>query len=210
VNFFASLRLDKQWGVGFIILIAMVTWGFVRAIEHRDVDRRLTAERLPNTRRQFWPFGFLRGFDERRLIGRTWLLEGMQQSLVMVGAMLSVLIIARVGLSAQAAEAARGGALLTIAALVSVFIGYHEETVIHGYWQALAAGATNPSAAMVIRREGEEAVTRARKRSQQTALWLGVIGTFVWAYGDQVTGCGIFPVLGIQDASRVTCFEKTP
>ncbi len=202
-----SFNLDEQWGMVFILLVGFLCWKQHLAISHFRFEKKLISMNLPNTRRGWWAAKFLAGGPERNLIGQTFIFSQSQIAVGAVAFVLFCLIAVRAFLSHHALEIARGGALISVSALVSVYWGYKEEKRLDAEWGRMAKKASSQARKLSIQQQGNEAINAARSRSQSTAFYVAVAGTILWAYGDQFMGCGVFHWSHIKDESGVSCFH---
>jgi hypothetical protein len=157
--------------------------------------------------RWFPPRHRWRAFKTLRFVGSAWFIRRTYLILILISFLTLAIAAVRAGVTGQSLEVARAGALIAVAGLLSVLLGLWEARKIRQIWDSVATMSQATHAhKQYVAEEKTKAVDRAQGFSTTMSVYISIIGTIIWAYGDQITACGVFPSLKILDRSGVACF----
>lgn len=184
--------LTSQWGILVLVGPAIVVWALYEIVIHWQFSAYLEANKFPRT--SPWPLSIRAAraaMADYRFIGNARLIRRTQWCIVLVSLIVLLLGLLRAVYTRQSGEFGRGGALLVIGGLISVYLGLIELKRTQGAWdRMLASPLLDDDAKNIIRKRMERPVEEAQFFAARISLVVSIIGTVVWAYGDQVIECG--------------------
>lgn len=199
--------LLHQWWLIVVLLLVFFAWVLIEILLHHRFCKHLSVLGYVPTRR-FKHLRIAPWLSETwnaQVIGITWFLRYRQWALLVVVVIILFLSGWRALEARDALEFARAGALVVIAAVLSAVFEHFETTNTKKLWYSIddsLAGVADP---MYLENIISNAVEGARRRALSIFVGVSVLGTLVWAYGDQFMACEIFGRFGIED-SNVRCF----
>lgn len=194
-----------RWGVFTIAVRSALIWNlFSVGFVHARFERYLAQIEYPNTRRRalLTP---LRRRRHRHFMGGTWLVNRAQRTVIVVAISLLFMLFCRSVGSLDALEFGRGGALIVVLGLVSILLGFFESERILNDWSLMAKRASTRQGKQTIQERAVRPREIAQLRATCISVVISVIGTIIWAYGDQMMACGVFHWANIEDATQVMC-----
>jgi hypothetical protein len=142
-----------------------------------------------------------------RIVGRRWFVRQNYLSAVGIAILILFISYARAFYNLNAVEFARGGALIVIASLMVLLIDVHESRLIKADWDVISQSVNRT--AYPDAHDLESPADKAHLRATWITVFISVLGTVIWAYGDQVLACWSFPrIHHVIDSSGVSCFQK--
>ncbi len=156
----------------------------------------------------FAPRSINRFLTDRR-IGATWFARNLHYYMVFAAYFLLVAYSIRSIISHHALEFARSGSLVVVIGLVSITLGFREAKIIKKTWDKTLLDhvpLVDEKLNKLIVASSSIAVDDAQGFSFWMSFMITVLGTVVWAFGDQIFACGLFPAIYISDLSGVACF----
>ncbi|NEJ94316.1 hypothetical protein [Rhizobium ruizarguesonis] len=181
------------------LLVAMLVWAMHAAFA--DYAFRAKMKKLGLTPR--FRFKRFRG-DHRaanRRIGAVAFARRYHETLLLISIFVLLLGVIRSVFLADATEIARSGGLVTILALFSALVGFREAKALRQGWAKITSASSKVAVADFGQANIDRPLDEANKRAQFVAIALATIGSFVWAYGDQIIGCELFSRLDVKYAS---------
>jgi hypothetical protein len=130
--------------------------------------------------------------------------------LCIVSFVISLIALLRALYNMQALEFARGGALVAVAGLISLLIGLKEQKNIKLTWNKdilLNSINMNAKEQQELDDIASDHVDKSIRKATIISVFVSALGTFIWAYGDQMLACSVFPAFELNDKSGVACMK---
>lgn len=194
--------LAHRWGSLFICIVAILVTLLFKAVEHYRFLRHMNGIRFPSAHSgSLWtPVRTVRKHIHYRRIAATWFISRFNTGLLIFSFVALLLGVWRAILLAMPTEFQRLGAIIVAVGLFSIMNGMREERMLKDRWEDIEENSNRPSfkpVANVI----DLPIEHAARKATLFSVLLSLIGTLVWAYGDQVLGCGVFSLFGLDTAS---------
>lgn len=186
------------WRIGTLVICAtgvLVFW-IHRIYFHFMFRRHMQSIGFPSSRRSriLNPLAMMRGEIQSRRIGATWILSKSHSGLFIACLVMVVLGLVRSILISKPTEFQRLGAILAVVALALTFHGLREGREIKRKWMYIEE-RSNEEFQEEIRKYIGYPLDRISVRSTINSLAASFIATVIWAYGDQIVGCALFPAV---------------
>lgn len=124
-----------------------------------------------------------------RMIGSTWFVDRYNIGLLVFSSALLVLGVLRSVETGQPSEFPRAGAIVVIAGLLSTMNAAREVRTIRARWEQVGNNTTRDNLKKSVQNILGLPMEFAERKAAKFSLALTLIGTVVWAYGDQFLGC---------------------
>ena len=198
-----------QWAMVLIPFISLVAWLLYELGSHVTFHSFMAQNNCPLLRKT--PYlsinGIFSAIRRSRFIGTAWFIRRLHGFLVILAVMIIMLAFLRALYSGHSLEFSRAGALVVISGLVSILIGFLESRKTRQVWEQFVANVQNLEHMETLQEIMASPIEHAQFVAAKVSIAVSILGTIVWAYGDQLLACGIFPVLSIVDNSGVVCMQ---
>lgn len=207
-----SSVLSAQFGVGYIVLISLVTW--ISHFTFTFLTFPLYMRRIGYPSTHSWRLVyFLRPRISHDLfIGSLWFIKQNYITAIIITAEILFISYARALYNKNAIEFARGGALVVAVSLLLLLLDFLEGYMIKIRWEgSIVSGAPFQGKQIENMKEiSSDLVNKAHFRAICVTIIVSSVGTMVWGFGDQSLACWSFPALHhIKDKSGVACFVSS-
>lgn len=187
--------LTNSLGAIVICLIGAVIIAIHECVSQTRLRSHMRSIGFPATYkwRFLSPIPSLRQEMRARATGGTWLLGRMQFGILYASSVIFFLGVARSFLTELQTEFQRIGAIIVVMGLLSTIAGLRESREIRLRWNEIEKSADTAISRADIQRYIEYPISRANIRYNRISIAISILGTIIWAYGDQILGCWMFP-----------------
>lgn len=198
-----------RWWLLVILIVVICVWLLFEIVIQLLFHRHLESLGYISTRR-FNVLGIRSWISElwnAQGLGVTWLLRRRHWGILIITAVILALTVGRAIKAQDALEIARAGALVVIAGLLSLIIEYLEAKNTRKLWDTVDKSLPGSIKQKHLDNIINSQIDSAKSVALRVSIGVSIIGTLVWAYGDQMLACELFPLLGIEDRSGANCFK---
>lgn len=181
-------NIFKPWGMGAIAVLALLLWVTIRFLNEIKFKKYLTDLGLAKNKKT--SFDFIYRDRTVKFISKSWLVNRFKWNVVVVASLIFILSAWRAVSTGLPLELSRSGALVVIAGLLIALIGFWEEDSIRHEWDQIIKWADDEKDQYFIRHLAKEPLFKAKRQATLISFWVSLIGTFIWAFADQILACG--------------------
>lgn len=194
-----------HWAVLQLPFIAAVVIIFYEILNHRKFNKHMEEIEYPslNSVKFHVPATWLARAKADRVIGGIWFARSLHWGALWVAGIILVCSFYRAYITGHSLEFSRSGAFLVIVGLISILVGFRE---VRNIRTAIDVSNANSADTVSLEQHISKPIEEAQIVAAKLSVGISILGTIIWAYGDQLLACGVFPLLDISDASRVNCF----
>lgn len=203
-----SNLLLHPWWLVIVFIVTAVLWLSLEVAFQFLFHRHLGALGYPLLRkvRFFGIRAWLHEALSAQVIGVTWFLRRRHWYVGVAAIATLVLTGWRAVESEQPSEFSRAGALVVIGGLLCIVIGHLEALKTKALWFSIKKSLPGTMSTPDLDDFIDEAVDGAQLYGILVSVLISIVGTLVWAYGDQVLSCELFPKVGIAPDEDL-CFS---
>ncbi len=204
--------ITYKWAVLSVFVVSAVLWSVLDIVSYFVFKQHVASLGFPSVKKHNFFAVFTRAANvkDSRNIGSIWFARGAHWLVIIIAVGILVYSICRAVMTQHSLELSRAGALVVIAGLLAVILGLLESRETRRAWEKAISlydslKTIDNEKKVELKKNSIELIEESQYFAAKVSVVISVIGTILWAYGDQMLACGFFPIFGIADKSGVVC-----